>query len=74
MGKVVRGAVAVLGMTFAVLLLMSAAFIDSGEWALVILGVTLAATSVRAARDLTMPRILALGATIVAIPLAVQIF
>ncbi|HZD24195.1 MAG TPA: hypothetical protein VE569_12465 [Acidimicrobiia bacterium] len=73
-GKVTRGAVAVLGTTFAVLVLMTASIVESGSWALVVLGVSMAATSVRAALRLTIPRILAFGATIVAIPIAIQVF
>lgn len=73
-GKLARGAVAVLGSIFAVLVLMTAGLVESGSWALVVLGVALAATSVRVAQRLTMVRILALGATILAVPLAVQIF
>lgn len=74
LGKITRGAVAVLGSTFAVLVLMIAGLVESGSWALVVLGVALAATSIRAAQQLTLTRILVLGATILAIPLAVQIF
>lgn len=73
-GKVARGAIAVTGMTFAVLVLMNAALVDSGSWALVILGVALAAASVRAAQSPNLGRIIALGATTVAIPLSLQIF
>ncbi|HXV70986.1 MAG TPA: hypothetical protein VEB69_06235 [Acidimicrobiia bacterium] len=73
-GKVARGAIAVTGMTFAVLVLMNAALVDSGSWALVILGVALAATSVRTAQSPNLSRIIALGATTVAIPLSLQIF
>lgn len=74
MGRIARGAVAVLGSTFAVLVLMTAGLVESGSWALVVLGVALAASSVRAAQQLTMARIIALGVSILAVPLAVQLF
>jgi len=73
-GKLARGAIAVTGMAFAVLVLMNAALIDTGSWALVILGVALAATSVRVAQTPNLTRIIALGATTLAIPLSLQIF
>ncbi len=73
-GKIARAGIAISGMGFAVLVLMNAALIDSGSWALVILGVALAATSVRVAQSPNLSRILALGATTVAIPLSLQIF
>jgi multisubunit Na+/H+ antiporter MnhF subunit len=53
---------------------MNAALVDSGSWALVILGVALAAASVRVAQSPNLSRIIALGATTVAIPLSLQIF
>lgn len=73
-GRVARVALAVAGMAFSVVVLMNAALVDSGSWALVILGVALAATSVRAAQNPNLSRILLLGATIIAIPLSLQIF
>lgn len=73
-GKVARGAIAVTGMAFAVLVLMNAALVDTGSWALVVLGVALAAASVRVAQSPNLARIIALGATTVAIPLSLQIF
>ena len=74
LGKVARGAIALTGMAFAVLVLMNAALIDSGSWAFVLLGVALAATSVRVAQSPNLSRIIALGATTLAIPLSLQIF
>ena len=73
-GRIARGAIAVTGLAFAVLVLMNAALVDSGSWALVILGVALAAASVRVALSPNLSRIIALGATTVAIPLSLQIF
>lgn len=73
-GLLARGAIVVTGMAFAVLVLLNAALIDSGSWVLVILGVTLAATAVRVAQSPNLTRIVALGATTVAIPLSLQIF
>lgn len=73
-GKVTRIALASLGMIFATMVLTSAALVETGSWALVLVGVAIAATSVRAARDLTMTRLGALGASLLAIPLTLQIF
>ena len=73
-GKIARGAIAVTGTVFAVLVLMYAALVDSGSWVLVVLGVVLAATSVRAAQSPNLSRIIALGAATFAIPLSLSIF
>jgi hypothetical protein len=74
LGKVARGAIAVLGMTMATLVLMTSAVVDSGSWALVLLGVALAANSVRAARIPSLARLTAVMATVLAIPLTLQVF
>ena len=73
-GRVTRVALASTGMIFATMVMTSAATVESGSWPLVLVGVTIAATSVRAARQLTSTRLVALGAAILAIPLALQIF
>lgn len=65
-GKVARVALASLGMVFATMVLTSAAFVESGSWALVLIGVAIAATSVRAAQDPTIGRLAAMGATVAA--------
>lgn len=74
MGKVARAAVAITGMAFATLVLMNAALVSSGAWALVLLGVATAATSVRVAQRPSVSRLAALGAVILAIPLSLQLF
>ena len=72
-GKVARGAIAVGGTIMAVLVLMTASVVQSGSWALVLLGVGLAAFSVRAAKRPTATRLLLVAATMVAIPFTFQI-
>lgn len=74
LGKATRLALAVLGMSLATGVLMASAVVDSGSWALVLLGVALAATAVRAAWSPSVARLMTLGATIIAIPLSIQIF
>lgn len=74
MGKVARLAIAAVGMSAATLVLMTSAVVESGSWALVLLGVALAATSVRAAWIPSVSRLAALTATTIAIPLSIQIF
>jgi hydrogenase maturation factor len=73
-GKATRVALASLGMIFATMVLTSAAVVETGSWALVLVGVAIAATSVRAARELTMARLAGLGAALLAIPITLQIF
>lgn len=74
LGKAARVAMAGIGMAMATMVLMTAAVVESGSWALVLLGVALAATSVRAARVPTVSRLTTLMATVIAIPLSLQIF
>lgn len=74
LGKAARVAMAGIGMAMATMVLMTAAVVESGSWALVLLGVALAATSVRAAWAPTVSRLTALIATVIAIPLSLQIF
>ena len=70
LGKAARVALAVLGMILATLVLMTAAIIETGAWARVILGAALAAGSVMAARFPSAPRLMILGAIVLMIPLA----
>lgn len=74
LGKVARVALAALGMVMGTLVLMAAAVAESGSWALVLLGVMLAAAAVRAGRAPTVSRLGALAAVSVAIPLSIQVF
>jgi hypothetical protein len=72
-GKVARGAIAVGGSITATLVLMTASVVQSGTWALVLLGVGLAASSVWAAKKPSAAGLLLVAATMVAIPFALQI-
>jgi hypothetical protein len=72
-GKVARGAIAVGGSVTATLVLMTASVVQSGTWALVLLGVGLAGFSVWAAKKPSATRLLLVAATMVAIPFAFQI-
>lgn len=74
LGKAARIAIAAMGMSMAVLVLTTSAIVESGSWALVLLGVGLAATSVRAAWIPSVSRLAALTATVIAILLSIQIF
>ncbi len=73
-GKVIRVALASFGMILATMVLTGAAFVDTGSWALVLVGVAIAATSVRAAHEMTVTRLVALAASLLATPLTLQIF
>lgn len=74
LGKATRIAVAAIGMAMGTLVMMTAAVVETGSWALVLLGVSLAATSVRAAHVPNLSRVGALAAVAIAIPLSLQIF
>lgn len=73
-GKMARGAIGVGGLITATLVLMTASVVATGSWALVVLGVGLAALSVRAARIPTPLRLTFVALTLIAIPIAFQIF
>ena len=74
LGKALRLALGVLGMVFATIVLGTAVLVERGSWALVLLGVAVAATSVRAAQNLTVSRLSALAAVLLAVPLSFQVF
>jgi len=74
MGKAARIAIAVGGLITATLVLMTASVVATGSWALVVLGVGLAALSVRAARVPSRVRLILVAAALIAIPLAFQVF
>lgn len=73
-GKAARVFIAVTGMVTATLVMMTAALVSTGSWALVLIGVGLAASSIRAAQVPTTGRLAVVAATLVAIPLTIQIF
>lgn len=74
LGKAARAAIAVGGLMTATLVLMTASVVAAGSWALVLLGVGLAALSVRAARLPTPLRLTLVTLTLIAIPLTFQAF
>ncbi|HSJ85275.1 MAG TPA: hypothetical protein VLA91_15855 [Acidimicrobiia bacterium] len=72
-GKVARIAIAVLGSASAILVLMVATMNSHAAWTLVLLGVALAATSIRAAARPSVIRLTTLVAVMVAIPYVGQL-
>jgi len=72
LGKAARISIAVGGMLTATLVLLMATMLSQGAWVFVLVGVALAATSVRAARYPTLVRLTAVAANLVAIPLIAQ--
>lgn len=73
LGKAARIAIAVGGMITATLVLLMATMIVDGSWLLVLGGVALAATSVRAARYPTVTRLATVLVNLIAIPLVSRI-
>lgn len=73
-GFAVRVAIAASGLITAVMVLMISSLIPRASWLLVALGITLAATSVRAARIPSATRLAITTAVLVAIPVSIQIF
>ncbi len=74
LGKVARAAVAVLGLMSAVLVLLVATMNSQATWIMVLLGVALAAVSVRAAAKPSLVRLTTLAAIMVAVPYVGQTF
>lgn len=74
LGKAARVAVAVLGLMSAVLVLLVATMNAQAAWILVLLGVGLAATSVRAALRPSLISLTTLAAIMVAVPYVGQTF
>ncbi len=72
LGKAARVAVAVLGLASAILVLLVATMNSQAAWLLVLLGVALAATSVRAAANPSVIRLTTLAAVMIAIPYVAQ--
>jgi hypothetical protein len=67
-GKVARVAIAALGLMSATLVLLVATMNSQAAWVLVLLGVALAAASVRAATTPTLIRLTTLAAVMIAVP------
>lgn len=68
LGKAARIAIAAGGMITAFMVLVMASVVAQGSWALVLAGVALVATSVRAASIPTLARLMLVVANVVAIP------
>jgi uncharacterized membrane protein YpjA len=68
LGKTARVAIATLGLMSAVLVLLVATMNDQLAWSLVLLGVALAAVSVRAAINPSLIRLTTLAAVMIAVP------
>lgn len=73
LGKVARGAIAVLGVITATLTLMLSALMDGGAWMTLLAGVALAATSARAANEPSLARLTAVTANLILIPLLMRL-
>jgi hypothetical protein len=74
LGKAARVAVAVLGLMSATLVLLVATMNSQATWIMVLLGVGLAAVSVRAAAKPSLIRLTTLAAIMVAVPYVGQTF
>jgi hypothetical protein len=72
-GKVARVAIAALGLMSATLVLLVATISDQSAWIMVLLGVALAAVSMRAAAKPSLLRLTTLAAIMVAVPYVGQI-
>lgn len=72
-GKAARIAIAVAGLITSALVLLLATLGSNAAWLMVLMGVALAATSIRAASRPTMLRLGTLAAAMVAIPIVGQI-
>lgn len=68
LGRAARVAIAALGLMSAILVLMVATMNSHAAWTLVLLGVALAAASVRAATKPTAIRLTTLAAVMITIP------
>ena len=74
MGKAARVAIAVLGLASAILVLLVATMNEQAAWIMVLLGVGLAAVSVRAALRPDLIRLTTLVAIMIAVPYVSQTF
>ena len=73
-GKAARIALVVLGLASAILVLMVATMSTQAAWLLALLGVALAATTVRAASKPTVLRLITLAAVMVSVLYVGQMF
>lgn len=72
-GKAARISIAVLGVITATLTLTLASMIGNGSWVMVLGGVALAATSIRAAQRPDVLRLTVVAANLMVIPLLAQL-
>jgi len=72
-GKVTRALIAVVGVIVATLVLLLASLGAENVWMLILVGVALAATSIRAAMKPSAIRLATLAMVLVAVPVAGQI-
>jgi len=68
LGKVARIAIAALGLMSAALVLLVATMNNNSAWTFVLLGVALAAVSIRAATKPSLIRLTTLAAVMIAVP------
>ncbi|MGI9610615.1 MAG: hypothetical protein ACR2NL_10025 [Acidimicrobiia bacterium] len=73
LGKAARIAIAVTGLATSAIVLLLATLGSNAIWFMVLLGVALAATSIRAAMHPSLVRLTTLAAVMVAIPIVGQI-
>jgi hypothetical protein len=72
-GKVTRALIAVVGVIVATLVMLLATLGAQNAWILILVGVALAATSIRAAMEPTAIRLTTLAVTLIAIPIISQV-
>lgn len=72
-GKLTRALIAVVGIILATLVLLLATLGAQNVWILVLIGVALAATSIRAAMEPNAIRLMTLAAVVVALPIVGQV-
>lgn len=71
-GKVARAGIAAGGLVLATLVLMTAAIVAQGSWAMIGIGVVIAPSAIRAARVPSALRLTVLAAAVLAIPFTIQ--
>jgi hypothetical protein len=74
LGKAARVMLALLGMSTATTLLTLSPLVASGSWAIILIGLALAATSVRAARVPTVERLALVVSVVILIPVVSRLF
>ncbi len=72
-GKVTRALIAIAGVVVATLVMLLATLGAQNAWILILVGVSLAATSIRAAMEPTAIRLSTLAVTLMAIPIVSQV-